>query len=33
MEKRVQDYTCEILELVKINASPAVLLQRLHDYH
>ena len=33
MEKRVQDYTCEILEVVKSNASPAVLCQRLQDYH
>lgn len=29
MEKRVQDYTSEILEVVKSNASPAVLCQRL----
>ena len=33
MEKRVQDYTSEILEVVKSNASPAVLCQRLQDYH
>ena len=33
MEKRVQDYTNEILEVVKSNASPAVLCQRLQDYH
>lgn len=31
--KRVQDYTSEILEVVKSNASPAVLCQRLQDYH
>ena len=33
MEKRMQDYTSEILEVVKSNASPAVLCQRLQDYH
>ena len=33
MEKRVQDYTSEILDVVRSNASPAVLCQRLQDYH
>ena len=33
MEKRVQDYTQEILDTIRSNSSPAVMGSRLEDYH
>ena len=33
MEKRTQDYTKEILDVIKSNVSPALLSQRLQDFH
>ena len=33
MEKRTQDYTKEILEVIRSNISPAVLSKRLQDFH
>ena len=33
MEKRVQDYGKEILNVVRSNVSPAVLAKRLQDFH
>lgn len=33
MEKRTQDYTREILEVIRSNISPAVLSKRLQDFH
>lgn len=33
MEKRVQDYTGEILKIIRSNTSPAVMSSRLEDYH
>ena len=33
MEKRVQDYSQEILNTIRSNASPAVMASRLQDYH
>ncbi|MBU5481492.1 magnesium transporter [Blautia sp. MSJ-19] len=33
MEKRVQDYSKEILDIVKSNTSPAMLCKRLQDFH
>lgn len=33
MEKRTQDYTKEILSVIKSNISPALLSQRLQDFH
>ena len=32
MEKRVQDYTQEILDTIRSNSSPAVMGSRLEDY-
>ena len=33
MEKRTQDYTGEILKIIRSNTSPAVMCSRLEDYH
>lgn len=33
MEKRVQDYSKEILKIIRSNTSPAVMGGRLQDYH
>ena len=33
MEKRVQDYSKEILKIIRSNTSPAVMGERLQDYH
>ena len=33
MEKRVQDYSKEILKIIRSNTSPAVMAGRLQDYH
>ena len=33
MEKRVQDYSKEILKIIRSNTSPAVMAARLQDYH
>lgn len=33
MEKRTQDYTQEILDVIRSNASPAVMSSRLEDFH
>ena len=33
MEKRVQDYSREILDIVRSNTSPAMLCKRLQDFH
>lgn len=33
MEKRTQDYTEEILKIIRSNTSPAVMCSRLEDYH
>ena len=34
MEKRVQDYSKEILKIIRSNTSPAVMLEKwLQDYH
>ena len=33
MEKRVQEYTQEILKIIRNNTSPAVMAGRLEDYH
>ena len=33
MEKRVQDYSKEILDIVRSNTSPAMLCKRLQDFH
>ena len=33
MEKRIQDYTQEILDTIRSNSSPAVMGSRLEDYH
>ena len=33
MEKRVQDYSKEILKIIRSNTSPAVMAAKLQDYH
>lgn len=33
MEKRIQDYTTEILEIIRSNASPGIMCDELRDYH
>ena len=33
MEKRTQDYTGEILKIIRSNTSPAAMCSRLEDYH
>ena len=33
MEKRTQDYSGEILKIIRSNTSPAVMCSRLEDYH
>ena len=33
MEKRVQDYTQDILDVIRSNTSPAVMSNKLEDFH
>lgn len=33
MEKRIQDYSQEILQIIRSNASPAAMADRLEDFH
>lgn len=33
MEKRVQDYSKEILDIIRSNTSPAVIVRKLQDFH
>ena len=33
MEKRVQDYSKDILKVIRSNTSPAVMAGRLQDFH